>query len=185
MKKQNLSEYNSQNIPSGEDMRVGIVVSKWNPEITEALLDGAIETLTKNGVSNEDIVVKYVPGSFELIQGAKLIAENLMVDAVIVIGCVIRGETPHFDYISQAVALGIGNLNENYDVPFIFTVLTTENMEQAKDRAGGNHGNKGVEGAITAIEMIALQDEIISELEENSYDMFEDEEGYDDEGFED
>lgn len=182
MKKQNLSEHNSQNIPSGEDMRIGIVVSKWNPEITEALLDGAIETLTKNGVAEEDIIVKYVPGSFELIQGVKLVTENLMVDTVIAIGCIIRGETPHFDYISQAVALSLGRMNEEFDIPIIFSVLTTENMEQAKDRAGGKHGNKGVEGAVTAIEMVTLQDEIISELEENSYDMDFDEDE-DEEGF--
>ena len=155
-KKINLSDYKKNDVPDARDLSFGIVVADWNPEITHALLDGAISTLIKNGVDTEDIVVEHVPGSFELTFGAKLLADNPAFSAIICLGCVIQGETRHFDYICQSVTQGITQLNLDNDIPFIFGVLTTDNLEQAKDRAGGKHGNKGVEAAITAIKMAKL-----------------------------
>ena len=134
-------------------MRVGVVVAEWNSEITFALRDGAIETLLSHGVKDSDIMLRYVPGSFELTAGAQLMANKYIVDVIICIGCVIRGETPHFDYICQGVAIGLTQLTIKYEIPVIFGVLTTNNIEQALDRAGGKHGNKGVEAAVTAIKM--------------------------------
>ena len=153
----NLSEYNSGSVPEGRDMRFGIVVSDWNIKITDALLDGAVNTLQKHGVKNENIIIHHVPGAFELTLGAQLLAEYDDVDGVICLGCVIRGETPHFDYICQGVTQGITQLNLDYNIPFIFGVLTTENYRQAEERAGGKHGNKGDEAAVTAIKMAYLQ----------------------------
>ncbi|MBN1598776.1 MAG: 6,7-dimethyl-8-ribityllumazine synthase [Bacteroidales bacterium] len=153
----NLSEYNQESVPSAKDMRFAIVVSEWNSEITMALLKGVRETLIKHGSNENHIKVDFVPGSFELTSGARMVAEAGTFDAVICIGCVIRGETPHFDYICQSVTYGITQLNINYDIPFIFGVLTTNNQEQARDRAGGKHGNKGNEAAVTAVKMVALR----------------------------
>jgi len=155
----NLSAYNPSAVPDAAHMKFGIVVSDWNSEVTNALLEGTVKTLIKHGAWAENIIVKHVPGSFELTLGAQLVAENHDVDAVICLGCVIQGETPHFNYICQGVTMGITQLNLDYNMPFIFGVLTTENQEQAKDRAGGKHGNKGDEAAITAIRMVALQKE--------------------------
>lgn len=152
----NLSSYNSDDIPNARQMRFGIVVSEWNESITNALLEGAVKTLQKHGVTDENIVLLHVPGSFELTFGARVLAEKEELDAVICLGCIIRGETPHFDYISQGVTHGITELNLDYEIPFIFGVLTTDNQEQATDRAGGKHGNKGDEAAITAIKMVNL-----------------------------
>ena len=166
----NLSSYNANEIPSAEGYRFGIVVSEWNPEITTALAQGAVDTLMKHGVYEEDIVLKHVPGSFELSLGCQFMAEYTDVDAIICLGSVIRGETPHFEYICQGVTQGITNVNLEYNTPVIFGLLTTDDLVQAKERAGGKHGNKGVEAAITAIKMAALQDEMIDEEE------FEDEE---------
>ena len=156
----NLADYKPGDVPRADDMIFGIVVSEWNNKITDALLEGAVETLTARGAREENIMIKYVPGSFELTLGAQLMSENAGLDAVICLGCVIQGETRHFDFICQGVAYGITDLNMNYNMPFIFGVLTTENMEQAQDRAGGKHGNKGEEAAITAIRMVALQNEL-------------------------
>jgi 6,7-dimethyl-8-ribityllumazine synthase len=153
----NLSEYDPGRVPSAGEMRFGIVVSEWNSEITMALLDGTIQTLKKHDVSDSNILVKHVPGSFELPLGAQFIAEYDDVDAVICLGCVIQGETPHFTYICQGVTQGITQLNLEYNIPFIFGVLTTGNRQQALDRAGGKHGNKGSEAAVTAIKMAFLQ----------------------------
>jgi 6,7-dimethyl-8-ribityllumazine synthase len=153
----NLSGYDSQRVPDADDMIFGIVVSDWNIDITGALLEGAIQTLKKHGTPDGNIVVKHVPGSFELTLGAQFLAEYEDLDAVICLGCVIQGETPHFTYICQSVTQGITQLNLEYNIPFIFGVLTTENKQQALDRAGGKHGNKGDEAAITAIKMAALQ----------------------------
>jgi 6,7-dimethyl-8-ribityllumazine synthase len=153
----NISEQDQQRVPSAIDMRFGIVVSEWNREITEALLKGAVSTLKKHGASDSDIIVKHVPGSFELPLGAQFIAEYDDVDAVICLGCVIQGETPHFTYICQGVTHGITELNLEYNIPFIFGVLTTNSYQQAVDRSGGNLGNKGSEAAVTAIKMAALQ----------------------------
>ncbi|NOZ46489.1 MAG: 6,7-dimethyl-8-ribityllumazine synthase [Chlorobi bacterium] len=155
-KKKNLSNYNSE-IPSAKNMNFGIVVSEWNEKITFALRDGAINTFIENGAEKENIIVKYVPGSFELTLGAKLMAEYLHFDAILCLGCVIQGETRHFDFICQGVTQGITQLNLDYQIPFIYGLLTTNTYQQALDRAGGKHGNKGVEAAVTAIKMVNLK----------------------------
>jgi 6,7-dimethyl-8-ribityllumazine synthase len=152
----NLSEYDSNNIPRGEGKKIAIVVSEWNSNITENLLQGAYDTLLKFGVSSQDISIQRVPGSFELTFGAKTLIEKIHPDALIMLGCVIQGETPHFTYVCQSVTQGATELNIKYDVPVIFGLLTTTTLEQAKDRAGGRHGNKGDEAAVTALKMIAL-----------------------------
>lgn len=152
----NLSEYDSSYIPRGEGKKIAIVVSEWNSNITENLLQGAYDTLLKFGVSSQDISIRRVPGSFELTFGAKTLIEKIHPDALIMLGCVIQGETPHFTYVCQSVTQGATELNIKYDVPVIFGLLTTTTLEQAKDRAGGRHGNKGDEAAITALKMIAL-----------------------------
>jgi 6,7-dimethyl-8-ribityllumazine synthase len=151
---QNLSSYDFNSVPDASGMTVGIVVAEWNKAITEKLLIGACDTLERHNVKPENIIVKRVPGSFELTYGAKKMAESASVDAVIVLGCVVRGDTPHFDYVCSGVTQGITELNLMYDIPFIFGLLTTDNMQQAEDRAGGKYGNKGDEAAVTAIKMI-------------------------------
>ena len=153
----NLSDYDIKTVPSAKNMKFGIVVAEWNLEITNALLEGAYNTLIKHGAKEEHILKKYVPGSIELTLGAQFMAEYADLDAVICLGCVIKGETPHFDYVCQSVTHGITELNMEYNIPFVFGVLTTNTYEQAKDRAGGKHGNKGDEAAITAIKMAQLQ----------------------------
>ena len=153
----NLSVFEGSEIPSAAEMRFGIVVSEWNSEITNALSKGATETLLKHGALEENIVKVNVPGAFELTLGAQLMAENAEVDAIICLGCVIQGETRHFDFICQGVTQGITALNMEYNMPVIYGLLTTDNKEQAQDRAGGKHGNKGDEAAITAIKMVSLQ----------------------------
>jgi len=153
----NLSGYDKNKIPSGKGMKIGIVVSEWNDEITEKLKDAAVTTLTENGVNKQDIFINYVPGSFELPLSAKYLIKYTDVDAVICIGCVIQGETRHFDFICEAVSNGIMNLALETHIPVVFGVLTTNNIDQSKERAGGKHGNKGVEAAVTAIKMIALK----------------------------
>ena len=156
----NLSEYNADFIPSAYNMKFGIVVSDWNNEITWSLLDGAVKTLKKFKAKEENIIIKHVPGSFELTLGAQAIAEYTNVEAVICLGCVIQGETPHFNYVCQGVTQGITQLNLNYNIPFIFGLLTTLDQEQAKARSGGKYGNKGDEAAITAIKMVALMSDM-------------------------
>jgi 6,7-dimethyl-8-ribityllumazine synthase len=151
---QNLSDYDFNSIPDASDMRVGIVVSEWNKNITEKLLEGACNTLEKHGVNPGNMIVKRVPGSFELTYGARKLAENRELDAVIILGCVVRGDTPHFDYVCSGVTQGITELNLMYDMPFVFGLLTTDTMQQSEERAGGKYGNKGDEAAITAIKMI-------------------------------
>ena len=135
-------------------MRVGIVVSEWNNQITDRLLESAVNTLTANGVSPTSITVRRVPGSFELVYGASLMAKSGYVDAIIAIGCVVRGDTPHFDYICQGVTEGIARINAQGDIPVIFGLLTVLTHEQAEERAGGRLGNKGKEFALTAIKMV-------------------------------
>ncbi len=157
----NLSSYDPETVPDASGMKFGIVVSEWNEEVTAALTEGAVETLKKHGCPPENIVVMPVPGSFELTFGSRLIAEKHALDAVIAIGCVVQGETRHFDFICQGVTHGIAELNLEYDIPFIFGVLTTENQQQALDRAGGKHGNKGDEAAVTAIKMVGLKSRTI------------------------
>ncbi|MBW6500556.1 MAG: 6,7-dimethyl-8-ribityllumazine synthase [Bacteroidales bacterium] len=153
----NFSEYDPEAVPYAEDLSFGIVVSDWNREITWALLDETLLTLRKHGVNKDNIVISHVPGSFELPLGAQILADNTDVEAIICLGCVIQGETPHFTYICQGVTQGIMQLNLDYNIPFVFGVLTTENRLQALDRAGGKYGNKGTEAALTAIRMAALQ----------------------------
>ena len=151
---QNLSAYDFDSVPDASDMTIGIVVSEWNTNITEKLLIGAINTLEKHGVKPENIITRRVPGSFELTFGAKRLAESKELNAIIILGCVVKGDTPHFDYVCSGVTQGITELNLMYDIPFIFGLLTTDTMEQSEDRAGGKYGNKGDEAAITAIKMI-------------------------------
>ncbi len=154
MATKNLSEYDINSVPSAADMKFGIVVSDWNHDITYNLLQGAYDTLVEHGAKKKNIIVTHVPGSFELIFGSQQLADATDVDAVIALGCVVRGGTPHFDYICQGTTCGLAKLNAEYDVPFIFGVLTTDDMQQAIDRSGGVLGNKGTEAAVTAIKMV-------------------------------
>ncbi len=150
----NLSNYDKDSIPDTSGMSFGIVVSEWNEEITGNLLEGTLRTLQKHGVKRENIQIKFVPGSFEITYASKVLAEEQDdLDAIICLGCIVKGETPHFDYICQSVSYGLTELNLSYDLPFIFGVLTTNTMQQARDRSGGKYGNKGDEAAVTAIKM--------------------------------
>ena len=151
----NLSDYNKDSLPDVSNLRFGIVVSQWNDDITDGLFKGAYETLLDCGVSSENILKLEVPGSFELIYGAKILYKKNC-DAIICLGSVIQGETKHFDYVCQGVTNGIKDLNIALDIPIIFGVLTDNTVEQAINRSGGKHGNKGVEAAITAIKMAYL-----------------------------
>ncbi len=143
-------------IPDASEMKFVVVVAEWNEQITDNLYKAAIATLIKSGAKEENIITNYVPGSFELTAGARLFADNSNVDCIICLGCVIQGETRHFDFICNAVSMGLTQLSITFNKPFIFGVLTTENMQQALDRAGGQHGNKGEEAAVTAIKMVHL-----------------------------
>ena len=150
----NLSDYDFNSVPDASDMRFGIVVSEWNDRITGALLEGAVRTLKKHGAKDEHIKVFTVPGSFELTYGSAQLVKSGKVDAVIALGCVIRGETPHFDYVCGGATQGITQLNATQDIPVIYGLVTTNDMQQAEDRAGGKLGNKGDECAFAAIKMI-------------------------------
>lgn len=150
----NLSEYDFNSVPDATNMRFGIVVSEWNDNITGALLDGAVKTLKRHGAKDENILIESVPGSFELTFGAAQMIKSGKVDAVIALGCVVRGDTPHFDYVCTGATQGIAHLNATTDTPVIYGLITTNNMQQAEDRAGGKLGNKGDECAITAIKML-------------------------------
>lgn len=152
----NLSEFSTDGLPDVSQKSFAVIVAEWNSEVTEALFDGAYQTLLANGVKQENIVRANVPGSYELSFAAQIYAQKSTIDAVIAIGCVIQGETKHNDYINHAVAQGLTNVALKYNKPVIFGVLTPNNQEQALDRAGGKHGNKGDEAAITAIKMLAL-----------------------------
>ncbi len=160
MATRNLSDYDLTSVPSAAGMSFGIVVAEWNYEITGALARGAVDTLKLHGAKEENIILKHVPGSFELTLGAQYLAEFVNVDAIIILGCVIQGETRHFDFICNGVTQGVTNLNMKYNKPFIFGLLTTNNQQQAIDRAGGRLGNKGDEAAVTAIKMIALKNDL-------------------------
>ncbi|MCL1938363.1 MAG: 6,7-dimethyl-8-ribityllumazine synthase [Candidatus Azobacteroides sp.] len=150
---QHLSDYDPNTVPEASGMRFVIVVSEWNRPITSQLEEGAYNTLLKFGVKEEDITRVYVPGSFELVYAAKRVAESIRPNAVIGLGCVIRGETPHFEYVCSGVTQGFALLNAEGDIPYIFGLLTNDTMQQSVDRAGGILGNKGDEAAITAIKM--------------------------------
>lgn len=152
----NLSGYDKATIPNAENLRFGIVVAKWNTEITESLCQGATAALLDCGAKSENILRWDVPGSFELTYGCKKMAQTQKVDAVIAIGSVIQGETKHFDFVCSATAQGIKDLNVRLEVPVIFCVLTDNTLQQARDRSGGIHGNKGIEAAIAAIQMAML-----------------------------
>ena len=156
----NLSDYDFNSVPDAADMRFGIVVSEWNYNITGALLAGAVKTLQTHGAKEENILVHHVPGSFELTFGAAQMIQSGKVDAVIAIGCVVRGDTPHFDYVCAGTTQGIAHLNATTDIPVIYGLITTNNMQQAEDRAGGCLGNKGDECAVTAIKMIDFKHQL-------------------------
>ena len=153
----NLSQYSREKLPDTSGMRFGIVVAEWNSEITEALYQGAFETLLTTGTPEDQISRIDVPGTFELVFGGKLLCEKDIFDAIIVIGCVIQGETRHFDFVCQGVTQGIQDLNVRYDTPVIFCVLTDNNIGQSRARSGGKHGNKGIECAVSAIKMASLR----------------------------
>jgi len=146
-----------EEVPSASDMRFGIVVAEWNAEITESMCEAAVTTLVSHGADEKNILKQYVPGSFELTLGAQYMAESKKVDAVICLGCIIQGETKHFDFIAESVANGIQNVGMKYGIPVIFGVLTPNNLEQAKERSGGKHGNKGEDAAIAAIKMTHIK----------------------------
>ena len=154
----NLSTYDKTTIPNAKEFRFGIVVSDWNPDITQGMFEGAFDAILDCGGIKENIVRWNVPGSYELIFGCKQIGKSYdMLDAIIAIGSVIQGETKHFDYVCEAVAQGLKDLNVVGDIPVIFCVLTDDNRQQAIDRSGGKHGNKGTEAAIAAIKMAQLR----------------------------
>jgi 6,7-dimethyl-8-ribityllumazine synthase len=158
----NLSVFSTDELPDVSHRRFAILVSEWNTEVTEALFDGAYTTLLQHGAKAENIIRGNVPGSYELTLGAQWFAQRADIDAIIAIGCVIQGETKHNDYINHAVAQGLTNVSLKTGKPVIFGVLTPNNQEQALDRAGGIHGNKGDEAAITAIKMLGLQQQVYS-----------------------
>ena len=145
-----------------EDLNIGIITSEWNPDICQSLLKGARNTLSLAGVKEENIKSVMVPGSFELTTGAALLVKAEKLDAVICLGCVIKGETRHDEYINQAVASGLTTISIRTGIPVIFGLLTTENIQQARDRAGGQYGNKGAEAAETAIKMALLAKSLLS-----------------------
>ncbi|CAA6830461.1 MAG: 6,7-dimethyl-8-ribityllumazine synthase (EC [uncultured Aureispira sp.] len=159
----NLSSYDESTLPSAEKLKFGIIVADWNKEITHALYEGCYDTLIKHGAKAENIHSLQVPGTFELPQGARILNKNRNVDATICIGCVIKGETSHNEYINMSVAQGLQNMAIATSKPFIFGVLTPNSMEQAIDRAGGKYGNKGVEAAVTALRMAGLTSELQGE----------------------
>jgi 6,7-dimethyl-8-ribityllumazine synthase len=154
-KNTNLSHFNKEEVPNAKGLTFGIVVSEWNGIITEGLYKGATDALIECGANTNDIVRYNVPGSYELVFGAKIAAKNKP-DAIICLGSVIQGETKHFDFVCNAVAMGIKDLNISLDIPVIFGVLTDNTMDQAKNRSGGKYGNKGIEASITAIKMADL-----------------------------
>lgn len=145
---------------SGDKMNVCIIVSQWHKDITDALLEGAFTVFEKMEITDFSMEVINVPGSFELPLAAQMAIQHYSPDAVICLGCIIRGETPHFDYISKSVADGIMQLNLSHNIPVIFGVLTTDNLKQANQRSGGKHGNKGADAATTALEMVELKNKL-------------------------
>ncbi len=153
----NLSAYDKNTIPNAKDFRFGIVVSEWNNDITNNLYKGAYHTLIENGALNKNIITLNVPGSYELIYGCKHLIKSQNIDAIVAIGNVIQGETKHFDFVCEAVAHGIKDINIQFDVPVIFCVLTDNTKQQSIDRSGGKHGNKGIESAIAAIKMAVIK----------------------------
>ena len=156
----NLSSYDFSKVPSAKDMRIGIVTAEWNEDITKGLLKGAQSTLERHNINSKNLYIHFVPGAFELPLGAQFLLENLELDAVICLGCVIQGETKHFDYVCEGTAIGIKDVSLKYNKPVIFGVLTDNTHQQSLDRSGGKHGNKGDEAAISAIKMVDLKNRI-------------------------
>ena len=157
----NLSAYGKNEIPNGADFKIGIVVSEWNSDITSNLLNGARQTLLDAGVEEDNIVVKNVPGAFELPLGCQLLLESdEEIDGVIAIGCVIQGDTKHFDFVCQGATQGLMHVNLEYNTPVSFCLLTDNTKQQSIDRSGGKHGNKGVECAVACLKMVALQNSL-------------------------
>ena len=156
----NLSDYDAESVPDASGMRFGIVVSEWNSNITGALLEGAVNTLKKHGAKEENILVQTVPGSFELTFGSAQMVKSGRVDAVIAIGCVVRGDTPHFDYVSAETTKGVASMTLKYAKPVTFGVLTVDNLEQAIERAGSKAGNKGFEAMAGVIELLSLYENL-------------------------
>jgi 6,7-dimethyl-8-ribityllumazine synthase len=161
MATKNLSHIEWSQMPEVGHLSFGIVVSEWTREITENLLKGALAVLKKAGVKKKNITIEYVPGSFELAHGAQLVIETINPDAVITLGSIIKGETPHFDFVSQATAQGIMQVGLQYGLPVIFGVLTDDNIQQSKDRSGGKLGNKGSEAAMVAMKMADLRQRML------------------------
>ena len=160
-KKKNLSAHDSFKLSNPDNIRIGILVSEWNSAITDNLKKGAVDALKEHGIPSQNIIIHSVPGSFELPTGAVMMLEgDENLDAVICLGCVIQGETRHFEFISQAVANGIMQVGIDYNTPVIFGVLTCDTMEQAEERAEGKHGNKGVEAAVSCLKMLLLERKI-------------------------
>ena len=153
---QNLSTYDASAFPDITEKRFGLVVADWNRELTDVLSAGAYETLLRHGAKDEHIFRNTVPGAFELTLGAQLLAQHEEIDAVICLGVVIQGETKHDDYINHAVAQGLTQVGLKFNKPIIFGLVTTNTLEQAWDRTGGRHGNKGVEAAVAAIQMLGF-----------------------------
>ena len=153
----NLSSYKKSALKNTQDLKIGIVVSEWNNKITDTLFNGAHQTFIDNGVAKENIKTLKVPGSYELVYGAKHLIETHNLDTIIAIGSVIQGETKHFDFVCNAVSLGIKDLNIKYNTPVVFCVLTDNTLQQAIDRSGGKHGNKGIECAVAALKMATLR----------------------------
>jgi 6,7-dimethyl-8-ribityllumazine synthase len=153
----NLSEYNKDLVPNGADFKIGIVVSEWNDSITLNLLKGAKQALLENGVLEENILVRFVPGAFELPLATQYLCEYTDVDGLVAIGVVIQGETKHFDFVCEGTTQGIKDVNLKYNIPVAFCVLTDNTMQQSIDRSGGIHGNKGIECAIACLKMIELK----------------------------
>ena len=174
----NLSNYDPTEVPDGAEFSVGIIVSEYNSDITFALRDACLKTLLAHNVSAENITVDYAPGAFELPVAAQSLYFGTQCDAVIVLGCVIKGDTDHDIYINQAVAQGIMNLGIELDMPFVFGLLTVNDHQQAIDRAGGKHGNKGTECAIAALKMLALQER--HKMDDDDLDALFDEEEFED-----
>ena len=156
-KKRDLSEVSVKTFPEAQVLRIGIVAAAWNPEVTGSLLEAARQHLIDNGIRPENIITKEVPGSYELPLGAQFFLEQEDVDGVVCLGCIIQGETRHFEFIANAVASGIMQVNLNYNSPVSFGVLTTDNEQQALERSGGKHGNKGIEAADAVLSMLKFK----------------------------
>ncbi len=159
-KKKNLSVFDHSPVAGSDKMRIGVLVSQWNEEVTSSLLDGTLKTLLRHGVPESNIKVHAVPGSFELTAAAAMMAKVGGCDAIICLGCIIQGETRHFEFIAHAVASGLSQVGATCQVPVIFGVLTTDTIDQAMERAGGKHGNKGDEAAMTALRMVELSQKL-------------------------